>query len=85
MIFLQNLDNFNKEHTIFQISRIQNSRLYDAHIRFEDQFMKNARQQYPESYRPYLWHATSEDFLDDINQFGFRRNYKGKNCKELLI
>lgn len=70
---------------ILQICRVQNRRLYEAHISFENTFMDIAKQQYPYSYRKYLWHGTSTDSSDNINQYGFNRNYQGKNGKKLLI
>lgn len=51
---------------------------------FGNEFMKMAAKQHPRSYMKYLWHGTSESSTDNINEYGFNRNYKGKNGKELL-
>lgn len=59
--------------------------MYDAHMSFEKHFMEAARQIYPHSYRQYLWHGTSRDSIENINQYGFNRNYLGKNGKNMLL
>ncbi|CAC5374544.1 unnamed protein product [Mytilus coruscus] len=72
--------NKNSGFKIIQISRIQNKRLYDAHLDFEKNFMVDPRKQHPYSYRKYLWHGTTRESCDIISRYGFDRARGGKNA-----
>ncbi|CAG2196764.1 unnamed protein product [Mytilus edulis] len=78
-IVKKSFEEHNRNFEIVEIRRVQNRRLYEAHISFENTFMDTAKQQYPYSYMRYLWHGT-ENSSDNINQYGFNRNYQGKNA-----